>query len=291
MTGYGRGESEENGRLLSVEIKTVNHRYFDPSVRMPRKLASLEGYLLSLLKTRISRGKTDVFVTYMNHSDEQGDVWINTGRLEEYLKKLREEGERFGLRDDLTLSSILKMPDVMTQMEPDEDEDLLKRLLTEAVTRALDSLDAMREKEGAMLGKDLTDKLDRLALSREAIMTRAPFVVADYKARLEARLNEMIDPEVLKALDNNRIAQEVTLFSDKCCIDEELTRLGSHFVQFKQIMSLNEPVGRKLDFLTQELNRETNTIASKSNDLEITREALSMKNEIEKIREQIQNLE
>lgn len=291
MTGYGRGEALQNGRLFTVEIKTVNHRYFDPSVRLPRKLASLEGELLSWLKARISRGKTDVFVTYLNHSDEQGEVWLNSTRLEEYLKTLRAEGEKYGLADDLTLSQVLRMPDVLTSMDPEEDEDLLKSLLKEATEKALDSLDTMREKEGAALKADMLVKLANLAASREKILERAPQVVKDYKARLEQRINDLIDPEVVKALDSNRLQQEVTLFADKCCIDEELTRLDSHIQQFKQILELREPVGRKLDFLTQELNRETNTIASKSNDLEITREALSMKNEIEKIREQIQNLE
>lgn len=291
MTGYGRGESQREGRIFTVEIKTVNHRYFEPSIRMSRKLAPLEGYLRSVLKERIARGKTDVFVTYENHSEEQGEVWINSARLGEYLTALRREGEKYGLQDDLTLSQVLRMPEVLSAQDLEEDEDLLKSLLTEATEQALSSLDEMREKEGASLKKDLEEKISALAASREKIAVRAPLVVQEYRERLYARIRELLDQETLREADSSRLEQEITIFSDRCCIDEELTRLNSHFSQFRQIMNQQGPVGRKLDFLTQELNRETNTIASKSNDLEITREALAMKNEIEKIREQIQNLE
>ena len=291
MTGYGRGTSEAGGRIFTVEIKTVNHRYLEPSIRLPRKLFALEGELRALLKERIVRGKTDVFVNYENHSDEQGEVWLNSARLGEYVAALRKEGEKYGLRDDLSVSSILRIPDVMETEELEEDEELLKKLLLEAAGAALDALDRMREKEGAALRDDILVKIAALEASREKILARAPLVVSDYRDRLNSRVGELLDPETLKGLDPARLAQEVTLFSDKCCIDEELTRLASHFAQFRQILSQKEAAGKKLDFLTQELNRETNTIASKSNDLAITQEALAMKNEIEKIREQIQNLE
>ncbi len=291
MTGFGRGESQREGRLFTVEIKTVNHRYFEPSIRMPRKLAALEAEFRALLKERIARGKIDVFISYENHSEEQGDVWVNSARLGEYLVALRAEGEKYGLQDDLSLSHVLRMPDVLTVQDLQEDEDLLKKLLREAAEQALDSLDAMREKEGNTLRKDLLDKIDALEDAVKRIEKRSPNVVAEYKDKLYVRIRELLDKGVLADLESGRLEQEVTIFSDKCCIDEELTRLHSHFDQFRQIMSQRGPVGRKLDFLTQELNRETNTIASKSNDLDITREALTMKNEIEKIREQIQNLE
>lgn len=291
MTGFGHGEASSEGRLMTVDIKTVNHRYFEPSIRLPRKLFAFENDLRNLLKERIGRGKTDVFVNYANHSEEQGAVWLNSARLGEYVKALRAEGEKFGLRDDLSVSSILRIPDVLENEESEEDEELLKSLLLEAASAAADALDSMREKEGNALCADILTKISALEVSREKILERAPFVVSDYKAKLEARLAELLSPEATKVLDAGRLAAEVTVFSDKCCIDEELTRLASHFVQFRQIIGGKEACGKKLDFLTQELNRETNTIASKSNDLEITREALAMKNEIEKIREQIQNLE
>lgn len=291
MTGFGHGEASSEGRLMTVDIKTVNHRYFEPSIRLPRKLFAFENDLRNLLKERIGRGKTDVFVNYANHSEEQGAVWLNSARLGEYVKALRAEGEKFGLRDDLSVSSILRIPDVLETEESEEDEELLKSLLLDAASAAADALDSMREKEGNALCADILTKISALEVSREKILERAPFVVSDYKAKLEARLAELLSPEATKVLDAGRLAAEVTVFSDKCCIDEELTRLASHFVQFRQIIGGKEACGKKLDFLTQELNRETNTIASKSNDLEITREALAMKNEIEKIREQIQNLE
>jgi uncharacterized protein (TIGR00255 family) len=291
MTGYGRGECEQDGRLFTVEIKTVNHRYFEPSIRLSRKLAPFEGYLRGILKEKIARGKTDVYVNYENHSEEQGEVWINSARLAEYLTALRREGEKYGLKDDLTLSRVLQMPEVMATQEAQEDEERLKEMLTTATNRALDALNTMREREGENLKADLLEKIDHLAESQQTIAARAPYVVADYKEKLYGRIREYLDPEIRTEADSSRLEQEITLFSDKCCIDEELTRLASHFVQFRQILQQQGPVGRNLDFLTQELNRETNTIASKSNDLEITREALKMKNEIEKIREQIQNLE
>ncbi len=291
MTGFGRGQASAEGRTMTVDIKTVNHRYFEPSIRLPRKLMALESLLRDALKERIVRGKTDVFVNYENHSDEQGEVWLNSARLGEYVKALRLEGERFGLSDDLTLSSVLRIPDVLETGELREDEEALGSLLLEAAGKALDALDAMREKEGEHLKSDILAKIALLEESRARIAERAPFVVSDYRERLNARIEELLSPDTAKSLDPTRLAQEVTLFSDKCCIDEELTRLASHFTQFKSILSQKEPAGKKLDFLTQELNRETNTIASKSNDLTITREALAMKNEIEKIREQIQNLE
>lgn len=291
MTGFGHGEASAEGRLLTVDVKTVNHRFFEPSIRLPRKLLAFENDLRNLLKDRVGRGKTDVFVNYANHSEEQGAVWLNSARLGEYVKALRAEGEKYGLRDDLSVSGILRIPDVLETEESEEDGELLKALLLDAASRAADALDQMREKEGNALCTDILTKISALEESRARIALRAPFVVAEYKTRLENRLAELLSPEATKVLDAGRLAAEVTIFSDKCCIDEELTRLASHFAQFRQIIGGREACGKKLDFLTQELNRETNTIASKSNDLEITREALSMKNEIEKIREQIQNLE
>ena len=291
MTGYGRGECERDGRLFTVEIKTVNHRYFEPSIRMSRKLAAMETFLRSLLKERIARGKTDVYISYENLSDEPGEVLIAFRPAGGIPDGAAPGGRKYGLEDDLTLSKVLQLPDVMTTREQAEDEDRVKELLKETVLQASAALDAMREKEGAALKEDLLKKLEDLEAARCRIADRAPYVVFEYKEKLYSRIRELLDKEIRHEADSARLEQEITIFSDKCCIDEELTRLGSHFVQFRQIMEQKGPVGRQLDFLTQELNRETNTIASKSNDLEITREALAMKNEIEKIREQIQNIE
>lgn len=288
MTGFGRGEAERNGYRMTVEIKTVNHRYFEPTIRMNRKLGPLEAEARRVLKDTISRGKTDMFVTYENLSEEQGHVKVNGPLLKSYVTALREAGASMGLMDSLSVSDILRFPEVITTEAAPEDMELLWSVLEEAIRKALLNLDAMREKEGSHLQSDLLDKIRNLEVCRQDLMEKAPSVVDYYKEKLRMRLSELIERG---NLDPGRLEAEATLFADKCCIDEELTRLASHFAQFRQTLELEEPIGRKLDFLTQELNRETNTIASKANALEISKIALRMKNEIEKIREQIQNVE
>ena len=288
MTGFGRGEAEKDGRRFTVEIKTVNHRYFEPSVRISRQLAALENEVRTLVKQTIVRGKTDIFISYTDLSDKQVNVVIKKGLLKSYVDALKEAARENDLRDDLSNSDILRLPEVLTTEEKTEDAEELWPLLKEAVEEALEHLNAMREKEGSHLKEDLLQKISALEACRAELVEKAPLVVEAYKERLHARLDELIERG---SLDPGRLEAEVTLFADKCAIDEELTRLDSHFHQFRQIVEMNEPVGRKLDFLTQELNRETNTIASKANALMISKTALTMKNEIEKIREQIQNIE
>lgn len=288
MTGFGRGEAELNGYHFTVEIKTVNHRYFEPSIRISRQLGALEQQVRTRAKERIVRGKTDIFVTYVNHSDRQEKVVVNEQLLKSYVDALREAAEKVNMRDTLYAGDILRLPDVLTTEEETADDEMLWGILAEALDQALDNLNVMREKEGQHLKEDLSDKITVLENCREALLAEAPLVVEAYKERLHARLDELIEKGTL---DPGRLEAEATVFADKCAIDEELTRLESHFKQFRQTMDLDEPVGRKLDFLTQELNRETNTIASKANHLAISKTALDMKNEIEKIREQIQNIE
>ncbi len=288
MTGFGRGEAELNGYHFTVEIKTVNHRYFEPSIRISRQLGALEQRVRTRAKERIVRGKTDIFVTYVNHSDRQEKVVVNEQLLKSYVDALREAAEKVDMRDTLYAGDILRLPDVLTTEEETADDEMLWGILAEALDQALDNLNVMREKEGQHLKEDLSDKITVLENCREALLAEAPLVVEAYKERLHARLDELIEKGTL---DPGRLEAEATVFADKCAIDEELTRLESHFKQFRQTMDLDEPVGRKLDFLTQELNRETNTIASKANHLAISKTALDMKNEIEKIREQIQNIE
>ena len=271
MTGFGRGEFALEGKRFTVEIKTVNHRYFEPNIRISRKISSLEPSVRDMLKRWISRGKVDVYINY--------------------VEALRKAGSPLGLADDLSLSHILSFPEVLKAHAVIEDEAYIESLLMQALTEALNNLTAMREKEGGAIRRDLLDKLDAMSQLVEEIKQRAPMVVRNYRDKLRARVEELLDETKLPSLDPGRLETEVTLFADRCCIDEELTRLSSHIQQFRQALDLKEASGRKLDFLTQELNREANTIASKSNDLEITRAALGMKNEIEKIREQIQNLE
>ena len=288
MTGFGRGEAERDGYRFTVEIKTVNHRYFEPSIRLSRQLAALEANVRNLLKETIVRGKTDVYISFVDHSDQQGMVSINEPLLESYVTRLREAAAKLDLRDTLCAGDILRFPDVLSQEDNNEDADTLWPILKEALDQALEHLNAMRVKEGEHLKADLLEKISTLETCHTELVSQAPLVVEAYKEKLHARMDELIDKGTL---DPGRLEAEVTVFADKCAIDEELTRLSSHFTQFRQTVELAEPVGRKLDFLTQELNRETNTIASKANALKISRTALDMKNEIEKIREQIQNIE
>ena len=288
MTGFGRGEAEQDGFLFTVEIKTVNHRYFEPSIRISRQLGALEQLVRSRAKERIVRGKTDIFVSYVNHSKKQETVVVNEVLLKSYVDALRQAAEKLDMRDTLYAGDILRLPDVLTTEEVAQDQDFLWSILEKALDQALDNLNVMREKEGAHLKEDLTEKIGVLESCRQELVKKAPLVVDYYKERLHTRLDELIEKG---SLDPGRLEAEATVFADKCAIDEELTRLESHFKQFLQTMELDEAVGRKLDFLTQELNRETNTIASKANALMISRTALAMKNEIEKIREQVQNIE
>jgi uncharacterized protein (TIGR00255 family) len=291
MTGFGRGEAEDQGRLFVVEIKTVNNRFLETNVRIGRQLSALELMVRDQIRSRLSRGKVDVSIQYENHSDQQGQVWINQAKMKAYVENLRQAAAEAGVEDDLKLSHLLALPDVIESKPADDDPEALGALLEKALGQALDHLEEMREKEGETLHKDFSDKLDQLEAIVVTVEERAPLVVTNYKEKLYARLDQYLDPEKTAEVDPGRLETEITIFSDRCCIDEELTRLHSHIGQFRQLLKSQEPVGRQLDFLTQELNRETNTIASKSNDLEITRNALAMKNLIEKIREQIQNIE
>ena len=291
MTGFGRGEAEDQGRLFVVEIKTVNNRFLETNVRIGRQLSALELMVRNQIRSRLSRGKVDVSIQYENHSDQQGQVWINQAKMKAYVENLRQAAAEAGVEDDLKLSHLLALPDVIESKPADDDPEALGALLEKALGQALDHLEEMREKEGETLHKDFSDKLDQLEAIVVTVEERAPLVVTNYKEKLYARLDQYLDPEKTAEVDPGRLETEITIFSDRCCIDEELTRLHSHIGQFRQLLKSQEPVGRQLDFLTQELNRETNTIASKSNDLEITRNALAMKNLIEKIREQIQNIE
>ena len=291
MTGFGRGEKEVQGHVFTVEVKTVNHRYLESSIRISRKLNALEGKVRSAVKDKISRGKTDVFINYANHSQQQGSVWINEAKLTEYLQVLREKAAQHGLEDDLKLSHVLQLPEVMETQESETDLETLEPILMDALQEALQQLNAMRLREGENLKQDFQTKLGELEALVEQIQERAPLVVQEYKEKLYGRIEEYLDAAKTKELDEGRLEVEITMFADRCCIDEELTRLVSHIRQYRQTLEKQEPIGRQLDFLTQELNREANTIASKSNDLTITQLALAMKNVIEKIREQIQNIE
>jgi len=288
MTGFGRGEYSKDGKEFTVEIRTVNHRYSDIFIKLPRQIGFLEDKIRELVGKSISRGKTDVFVTYYNFSDDAKSVTLDEALAKTYISAVEALRDKFGLKDDITVSLISKYPDVLRVEQNEEDEELLWSMLKVAVEKALASLIEMREIEGEELKNDLLERASYIEGLINEISERAPEVPREYKIKLEARIKELLEQQTI---DENRIAMEAAVFADRCSIDEELTRLKSHISQLKQTLSFNQPVGRKLDFIVQEMNREINTIGSKANDLAITKNVVEIKSEIEKIREQVQNIE
>jgi len=287
MTGYGRFRQETDGREMSVEIKTVNHRFLDLNLRVPRGMLFLEDVIRKALAARLSRGHADVFLTYRNSRDDAREVRVDTSLLRAYARAFDLMAAETGLQDDRSLTRLASMPDVLTVAERDDDQDAVTALCVSTLQGALDVLARMRGQEGEALSADLQDRIGRLTAGAEQITLRAPDVVADYRARLNARVEELLAAPP----DPQRLAQEVALFADRAAIDEELVRLKSHIGQIQDCLKATEPVGRKLDFLVQELNREVNTIGSKASDLTIAALVVALKTEIEKIREQVQNIE
>lgn len=288
MTGFGRGEAQQEGKKFVVEIRTVNHRYSDIFLKMPRNLSFLEDKVRDLIGRNISRGKIDVFVTYDDSGIDSKVVQIDHALAKAYIQALMQARDIYGLRDDLSASLLTRIPDVMKVEKPEIDEEIMWMLLKEALENSLESLLSMRKNEGRGLKDSVFEKLSIIEGNLDEIKKRSPDVVAEYKAKLNARIKDLLDQA---NLDEARLATEVAIFADRCSIDEEIVRLGSHIGQFKEALGLQQPVGRKLDFLVQEMNREINTIGSKANDLMITRNVVEVKSEIEKIREQIQNIE
>lgn len=288
MTGFGRGEYSENGREFLVEIKTVNHRYSDTFIKMPRQLTFMEDKVRDLISKRLSRGKIDVYISFEDYSEENRKVIFDEALAKAYIDAVSKLRDDFGLHDDISVSLISRFPDVLRTEQQVQDEDELWRMLSTALNIALDSLITMREAEGQGLKTNLEQKVLEMEKLLGVIIERAPEVVKDYRQKLQNRLKELIEQQ---NIDENRLAAETAIFADRCSIDEEITRLKSHMDQMAKMFTEDQPVGRKLDFLVQEMNREVNTIGSKANDLTITKCVLEMKSDIEKIREQIQNIE
>lgn len=288
MTGYGRGAAQCDGREITVEFKSVNHRYLDVSMRLPRHLAFLEDPLRKLLAERLSRGHVDVFVNYRNTRSDARTVRIDDALLGAYLDAARKASDRFSLRDDIGLTAALRLPDVTEICEADEDRDAVTALCLQAAETAVGELREMRHLEGERLCKDFSMRIDTVLELTERIATRAPLVIEEYRTRLNERIEQLLQTT---EVDRTRLATEVALFADRASIDEEIVRLRSHVAQIRLLLDDPDPVGRKLDFVVQELNREFNTIGSKANDGTLTACVLSGKNEIEKIREQVQNIE
>ena len=287
ITGYGRGEASINGRTLIVELKSVNHRFLDLSIKLPRVLLFAEDAMKKTISSRLSRGHIDVFTTYSAPKD-QGVLSLNKAVAENYLAMGKDLSESYGLKNDLTASSLLRVQGVVEEGVASVSEEEILALVKQATDSALDSLLKMRDAEGKAITADILRKLDEIARLTALIEKRAPMVTEEYKSRLENTVREALSGA---DYDETRLLTEVAIFADKCAIDEEIQRLHAHIDHYKKILSTEPTAGRKLDFLTQELNREANTIGSKANDSEIAENVVLLKCEIEKVREQIQNLE
>lgn len=288
MTGFGRGTYEKDGISFTIEIKSVNHRYLETNIRMPRVLIAFEDKIRKIIGEKVKRGKIDVFVTQGSYEKEDVEAYLNEKLVESYLSCLGTLKDKYDLIDDISVLEIARLPEVLTLKQKEEDVSQIFEYLQQSLGKALEDLLFMREREGGKLLEDVVSKCDLINELVQKIGKRAPFVVLEYKEKLTQRLSVLMN-EV--EFDENRVAMEVAIFADKAGIDEEIVRLNSHISQMKETLILDEPIGRKLDFIIQEMNRETNTIASKASDLEILNMVINMKSEIEKIREQIQNIE
>lgn len=289
MTGYGRGESEDDFYRFIIEIKSVNHRYNDISVRMPRHISYLEDTIKKTIKEKISRGKIDVYVNLEYVNESAIDVDVDIPLALSYKKALEELKTELNLEDNIRLNNILSMNEVVRTERKEVDENLVKNGLLKSLDIALTHILEMKEREGEELKKDMLIKLDKIRYHVDIIEERSPSVVLEYKEKLNERISEILDNSLI--IDEERLSNEVAIFADKSSIDEEIVRLKSHIKQFKNILEEDDVIGRKLDFLIQEFNREINTIGSKANDITISKHVVELKSELEKIREQVQNIE
>ena len=288
MTGFGRSKYETEGREYSVEIKSVNNRYSDINIKMPRSISFLEEKVKKTITNAISRGKVDVFINFTNNSEKGKKIKINTELAKQYIEELRNLQKETEIIDNMGIMDICKMPEVLNLKTEEDDEDVLWQELLECLNNAITSFIFMRENEGTKIREDLERRIACVKDKIEEISKISSGLVEEYVVKLEKRVNELLKTSVV---DETRLAQEIVIYSDKCSVEEELTRLRSHISQFLNLLNETNPIGKKLDFLIQEMNRETNTIGSKANNLEITNLVVDIKTEIENIREQVQNIE
>ncbi|MBQ8489307.1 MAG: YicC family protein [Pseudobutyrivibrio sp.] len=288
MTGYGKGFAENENARVTIEMKSVNHRYLDLNIKLPKKLNFLESLIRNKISESIFRGKVDVYITLNEHSDACYKVSINDIIAKEYFDSISAMATKLGIDNDLKASNIVRLPDVIELEETDSDEDELKSLVLSALSDCINQFIDARIAEGARLEEDLIAKMDEMLVLVDKLEKRSPVIIEEYKTRLTTKIHELLEDN---HIDENRIAQEVTMYADKVCIDEEMVRLKSHVAETRSVFELDKEVGRKLDFLAQELNREANTILSKSTDVEIADIGITLKTLIEKVREQIQNIE
>ncbi len=288
MTGYGNATQVRDGREITAEVRSVNNRYLDCTVKLPRAFAYAEDAVKQRVKQFVSRGKVEVYISVSALEGTDVKVSLNRPMLEGYLAALRTIAEDYKVRDDISVNSLARIPDIFLVEKTREDEDRIREDIVSVVTEALEKYNAMRQREGQALAADLTAKGQTILTYVEQVEARSPVTLTEYRDRLTARMREVLENT---NLDESRILQEAAIYADKIAVDEETVRLRSHLKQLESMLRGNEPVGRKLDFLLQEMNRETNTIGSKGNDLEQARVVVEMKAELEKVREQIQNIE
>lgn len=287
MTGFGRASLESNGKNYIIEIKTVNNKYSDITVKSPKRLSFMEDKIRKQIANRITRGKVEVSVSFFDFSNKSKNVVLNKEIAKEYIKQLREIADENNLSENISVVEIAKLPDILNSIDSDNDEEIASEAL-QCLNMALDSLIEMRKAEGENIKQDLLVRIERVQNLVDKIAENSKGIVEEYVSKLEKRVKEILKTEVV---DENRIAQEAVIYADKTSIEEELTRLNSHIVQFKELVNSDGPVGKKLDFMIQEMNRETNTIGSKAGSGEITKAVIDLKVELEDIREQIQNIE
>ena len=288
MTGFGRSELVKEDRKITVEMKSVNHRYLDVNMKMPKKLNFFEAAIRNELKNYIQRGKVDIFISYEYYTETNICVKYNKELAAEYMKYLEQMAEDFSLDNDVRVSALSRFPEVLSMEEQTIDEEELWIILREAIGKAAEGFVESRIKEGENLKEDLIGKLDGMLVHVAYITERSPEIITQYRSKLEDKVKELLGDA---QIDESRLLMEVTIFADKVCVDEELVRLRSHIETMKENLQKGGSIGRKLDFIAQEMNREANTILSKANDLEISNRAIELKTEIEKVREQIQNIE
>ena len=287
MTGYGKSNLSINSREYQVEIKTVNHRYIDVNIKIPKVISYLEEDVRKLISSKLKRGKIDISIVFENYNKNENNISINTELAENYIKSFKELAEKQNINANIEVTEIAKLPEVLT-VKNDFNEEQIRIELLKTLENAVDQLICMRTNEGEKISKDILDKISQIEFKKEEISNLSTGLIEEYVVKLEARIKEILKTD---DLDKSRLMQEVVIYADKCSIEEELTRISSHIEQLRSLIETDEPSGKKMDFIIQEMNRETNTIGSKSNSLEITNRVVDIKTILEDIREQIQNIE
>lgn len=288
MTGFGRAKLEKNNRIYTIEIKSVNHKYSDISIKLPRSLSYIEDKIKKQITTNIARGKIDVFVTFENYSDQGKEVVINKELVKKYIEEFSVIVQENNLKMDIPITELMKLPEVLTIKSIEKEEDVIEKELLECLEQAISNFIEMRETEGNKIKEDLLTRIEKIEQIVQKISTSSTGLIEEYVVKLEERIKEILKTDIV---DEARLMTEVVIYADKCSVEEEITRLKSHINQFRQILEEEKGIGKKIDFLLQEMNREINTTGSKSGSLDITNLVIEAKTELEDIREQVQNVE